>query len=125
MGPNNAGKSTILAAFRILAAGMRKASSRLPVPLKGPGGMVLGYEVDLSLISVAAENIFYNYDDSEAATVVFHISNGNSLTLYFPEQGVCYLIPDAQGKSISSTKKISNVFQLPDRVCSYSRASRT
>jgi predicted ATPase len=32
VGPNNAGKSTIMAAFRILAAGMRKASSKKTVP---------------------------------------------------------------------------------------------
>jgi len=94
VGPNNAGKSTILAAFRILAAGMRRAYSRKPEVIRGPSGMGMthGYPIDLSSISIAEENLFYNYDDSEEATIRFKISNSNELTLYFPEQGTCFLI---------------------------------
>ena len=51
VGPNNAGKSTILAAFRILAAAMRKANQRKPQPVDGPTGQTLGYIVDLTRIS--------------------------------------------------------------------------
>ena len=32
VGPNNAGKSTIIAAFRILAAALRRATTRNPDP---------------------------------------------------------------------------------------------
>jgi hypothetical protein len=101
VGPNNAGKSTILAAFRILAAGMRRAYSRSPEIIRGPSGMGMthGYRIDLSTISIAEENLFYNYDDSEAATIRFKISNSNELLLYFPEQGTCYLIAQSSGKS--------------------------
>jgi len=95
VGPNNAGKSTILAAFRILAAAMRRANSRKAEPVNGPQGHTFGYPVDLSGISIAEENIFYNYDTSQAATVKFTLSNKNTLHLYFPEQGTCYLILDA------------------------------
>ncbi|HZE52593.1 MAG TPA: AAA family ATPase [Bradyrhizobium sp.] len=101
VGPNNAGKSTVLAAFRILAAGMRKAYSRKPEIIRGPIGMGMthGYRIDLSSISIAEENLFYNYDDSEAAMIRFKISNSNELLLYFPEQGTCYLIAQSNGKS--------------------------
>jgi len=98
VGPNNAGKSTILAAFRILAAAMRRAAARKAELVKGPQGIVRGHNVDLSSISVAGENIFYNYDDTSSAEVLFRLSNQNSLKLFFPEQGVCFLIPDAQGR---------------------------
>ena len=64
VGPNNSGKSTILAAFRILAEGMRRARTRAPVPVSGPNGDAFGYRVDLSGLPVAAENIFSNYDTS-------------------------------------------------------------
>ena len=47
VGPNNAGKSTVLAAFRILAAAMRKANTRSPETIQGPQGYTLGYVVDL------------------------------------------------------------------------------
>jgi energy-coupling factor transporter ATP-binding protein EcfA2 len=111
VGPNNAGKSTVLAAFRILASGLRRATSRKPTVIAGPQGATLGYEVDLSSISVAEENIFYNYDNSEAASIIFKLSNGNTLTLYFPETGVCYLIPDAMGKPVQSPSNFAKHFK--------------
>lgn len=113
VGPNNSGKSTILAAFRILAAGMRKATSRRPTLIRGPQGRVLGYDVDLRTISVAEENIFYNYADDDTASVTFNLSNKNTLTLYFPEQGICYLIPDANGKSFATPTHFKNQFDCP------------
>jgi putative AbiEii toxin of type IV toxin-antitoxin system/AAA ATPase-like protein len=113
VGPNNSGKSTILTAFRILAAGLRKANTRRAEMIRGPQGRTLGYSVDLRPISVAAENIFYNYDDSEVATVNFTLSNGNELLLYFPEQGSCYLIPDAQGRSAVTPTGFKSQFNCP------------
>ena len=96
VGPNNAGKSTILAAFRILAAAMRVANARKPTHVIGPDGEVPGYVIDLSSISVAEENIFYNYDESLSATVEFTLSNRNAMLLHFPERGACSLILDTQ-----------------------------
>lgn len=113
VGPNNAGKSTVLAAFRILAAAMRRASARKPTRIPGPNGQVIGHAVDMATISVAEENIFFNYDDSAPATVRFHLSNGNHLTLFFPEQGACYLIADAQGKSTATPTAFRQHFNCP------------
>jgi energy-coupling factor transporter ATP-binding protein EcfA2 len=112
VGPNNAGKSTILAAFRILAAGMRRAYSRSPEVIRGPVGMGMthGYRIDLSTISIAEENLFYNYDDSEAATIRFKISNSNELLLYFPEQGTCYLIAQSNAKSNHTPSTFRSTF---------------
>ena len=92
MGPNNAGKSTILASLRILAAALRRARSRKPGRVRGPNGDTFGHVIDIDGISVAEENIFFNYDESEPAYVTFRLSNRNELTLYFPERGVCYLL---------------------------------
>jgi hypothetical protein len=102
VGPNNAGKSTILVGFRILAAAMRRAGSKKSEVIKGPLGTTHGYSIDLSAISVAEENLFFNYDEEQPATVRFQISNGNELLLYFPERGSCYLIADAKGKTTHS-----------------------
>src|SRR5215213_4599771 len=82
VGPNNAGKSTILAAFRILAVAIRRASNRSPEIINGPGGRPApGYRIDLGAIAIAEENIFFNYDDSVPATVKFKLSNKNELLL--------------------------------------------
>ncbi len=113
VGPNNAGKSTIITAFRILAAAIRKAGARKAEVVNGPLGPTLGHRVDLAGISVADENIFFNYDDSKAAKITFHISNGHTLVLHFSEQGSCVLIPDAQGKSCDAPGKFRRHFNCP------------
>lgn len=113
VGPNNAGKSTILTAFRILAAGIRRANQSKPVFVTGPTGPTLGYEVDLKAISVAEENIFYDYDESEAASVIFKLSNRGTLTLHFPRQGACHLIADDPEKNILTPKQFKSRFRCP------------
>lgn len=113
VGPNNAGKSTVLAAFRILAAGMRKAVSRKAEPVEGPSGNTFGYRVDLRAISVAEENIFFDYDDSEPASVDFTLSNKNQLKLYFPEQGVCNLIAGDRERAITTPTLFRSRFNCP------------
>ncbi len=103
VGPNNAGKSTVLAAFRILAMGLRKAYSRKPEVVSGPNGETHGYRVDLGSIAVAEENIFFNYDDSQSASVTFKLSNGGSLLLYFEQQGGCNLIARSEKPCLTPT----------------------
>lgn len=113
VGPNNAGKSTILTAFRILAAAMRRARTRKPEWIRGTSGNTLGYPVDLTAVSVAEENIFYNYDDSQPAIITFELLNKNKLTLHFPAQGVCYLIADAVSAAIRSPSNFVTHFNGP------------
>jgi len=113
VGPNNAGKSTILAAFRILEAAMRTARRQKAVPVMAFKRPTLGHSVDIRAISVAEENIFHNYDDSEPATVKFHLSNRNTLTLYFPESGACLLLMDAQGRSTATPASFKSQFNCP------------
>lgn len=113
VGPNNAGKSTVLAAFRILAHAMRRAEAKRAELLRGPNGMVPGHKVDIGAISVAEENIFYDYDDDEPASVRFRLKSGNSLALYFPEREVCFLIPDAQGRPCATPTAFRSQFRCP------------
>jgi len=113
VGPNNAGKSTILAAFRVLAAALRKASVRAPEPFRGPQGRTFGYSINLTGVSVAEENLFFNYDDSIPATVRFHLSNGARLLLYFPEQGACYLTAECDGPIPKSPSAFRKHFNCP------------
>lgn len=113
VGPNNSGKSTILAAFRILAAAMRRANARSPEAIRGPNGMTLGYAIDIKSLAVAEENIFYNYNDDEPATVSFKLSNGNELLLYFPEVGSCFLIPRPRGKAVASPSRFKSEYKCP------------
>lgn len=111
VGPNNAGKSTVIAAFRILSEGLRKATSRKAEMIQGPWGRVYGHNVDLRGASIAEENLFFDYRDDEPAFIKFTLLSRNSLTLYFPEQGACYLIPDAQGRNCSTPATFNSNFK--------------
>jgi hypothetical protein len=71
VGPNNAGKSTVLGAFRVLSEGLRKANSRNAEFLQLPAGDTWGYFVDLRDVPVSLENVFHNYDDSELPRRIF------------------------------------------------------
>ncbi len=113
VGPNNAGKSTILTAFRILASALRRASTRTSEVIPGPLGPALGYNIDIKETSVAEENIFYNYDASTPASVTFTLSSGNELRLHFPEPGTCYLIADAQGRPTRTPSAFRRQFNCP------------
>ena len=113
VGPNNAGKSTILGAFRILAEGIRKARSRNPTLVPGPAGDTWGYQVDLEGIPVATENVFFDYNESRPASVRFRISNGNELNLFFPQRGACYLHCNTKTKAVRSTSQFMNQYNVP------------
>lgn len=113
VGPNNAGKSTILAAFRILAAGLRKANTRKPQFVNGPEGQSLGYYVDLTALSIGEENIFYNYDESKPATVTFTLNSKKNLVLYFPEAGSCILIANDPNRQVLSPAVFRSAFKCP------------
>ena len=110
VGPNNAGKSTVITAFRILATALRKATSRRAEPVAGPTGHTLGHKIDLSAISVASENVVHNYEEDQFATIRFSLSDKTSLLLYFPERDVCHLIPDANGKQCASPSQFKRLF---------------
>lgn len=111
VGPNNAGKSTILGAIRILSEGIRKARSRNPESVSGFTGKIRGYAIDLRGLPVSTENVFHNYNDAEPAIVTFRISNGNELILWFPEQGACYLFTESK-KPVRSTTDFKREFPL-------------
>ncbi|ODR98969.1 hypothetical protein AUC68_07365 [Methyloceanibacter methanicus] len=100
VGPNNAGKSTILGAFRILAEGLRRARSRRPEPVRVGDLSDHGYRIFLENLPISTENVFTNYDEENPAKIEFKLSDGNELHLIFPEVGVCYLICNPVGRPV-------------------------
>lgn len=112
VGPNNSGKSTVLSAFRILAEAIRRARTKNPLPIQLPKDNSWGYHVSLSEIPIAAENIFFDYDDTQPASIDFKLSNGNLLRLIFPRQGICYLIPDSKKRTINNTTQFKKEFNV-------------
>ncbi|WP_287596757.1 ATP-binding protein [Thermomonas sp.] len=110
VGPNNAGKSTIIGAFRLLFEGIRKARSKGASYV--PAAKTFGYQIPLDDIPIATENIFSDYDDSEPAVIEFDLASGSKLQLLFPENDLCYLIPFPSGKPVRSPSEFKRAFDI-------------
>jgi energy-coupling factor transporter ATP-binding protein EcfA2 len=97
VGGNNAGKSTVITAFRVLAVAMRTAAARRAEQHRGPGGRVrLGWLLPEEQIPMSVENVRTNYND-EPASVTFTLSNANQLILWFSPDGGCVLFVETTG----------------------------
>jgi len=113
VGPNNAGKSTVIGSLKILSEGLRKAKSRKPSLISDiKGNQVFGYEIDLSQVPVATENIFHNYDDSEPATIRFRLSDNSYLQIFFPFEETCYFNYESDKRIIRSPKEFNQYVTL-------------
>lgn len=106
VGPNNAGKSTVIGALKILAEGLRKARSRKPILIEDPNNnQIFGYEIDLSQVPVATENVFHNYDDSTPAIIKFRLSDNSYLQVFFPSKNTCFFNYESDNRIIRSPKE--------------------
>ncbi|MCE0498991.1 MAG: AAA family ATPase [Methylacidiphilales bacterium] len=111
VGPNNAGKSTIIGAFRALEIALRRARSRKPEWVPGPKGYTHGYSINTDSLPISIANVHTDYND-EDSTVTFRISNGNKLHLYFPKDGGCSLIPETTGKPFKDTLAFKALYPI-------------
>src|SRR5690606_31452267 len=85
-GPNNAGKSTVLDALRIVSAVHRYASRTRPIYREHQGfGGCATFELPNSLIGVPISNVVHNYGD-DPAKISVTLDNGSTLhVLLHPE----------------------------------------
>ena len=111
VGPNNAGKSTIVGAFRVLAAGLQKAHARSPERVMGPEGMRSGYSIARDTMPISVENVHTNYADTDT-TATFHLSNEASLTVYFNSSGDCVMFFDHLGGPIRGPAAFKKAFPI-------------
>lgn len=110
VGPNNAGKSTILDGLRLLAGAYRFAASRNPEILQlEDGAIVNGWALPPGSLAIDVENIHTDYRD-EATQVVFRLERGRKLVLTFPVAGRPILHMETGGPTPKSTKKFREEF---------------
>ena len=98
VGPNNAGKSTVIGALRILSEGIKRAHSRKAEYLDTAVHRGFGYRIDLEDLPISTENIFTDYDETEPARIDFEIAPGGKMSLIFPEPDTCILVADTGGR---------------------------
>ncbi len=91
VGPNNAGKSTILDAFRAIAAAHRYACRRVQSPISVNGSTVVGYDIPMSNFPISLANIHSDYQTDQETSVTFALENGNKLQLTFYDNTRCVM----------------------------------
>jgi len=101
VGPNNAGKSTILDGFRVMMAAHAYASRRLPHAVRVKNKTITGYEIPQSQIPISLTNIHSDYQTDQETSATFTLANGNELKLEFHENARCIL-------TIQSAKRTAN-----------------
>lgn len=112
VGSNNCGKSTIIAAFRALHAGLRAANRRAAQPLRGPlSDRQLGWIISPEQLPLSLDNVHTNYND-RPATVEFRLSNGNRLSLWFPGDGQCFLFTQCQSGLVRTSAQFRKAFPV-------------
>jgi len=111
VGPNNCGKSTILSAFRVLNAGIRRARVKNAEWVEAPEGNTYGYKLSEGAMPISTENVHTDYEESDS-TVTFRMSNGTKLQLYFPVAGGCYLIPKTNTITIRTPSQFKSIYPI-------------
>ena len=100
VGPNNAGKSTIIGALRVLDAGLRRARAYSPERFGPAVDSRSGWYVPGDAIPISMENIHTDYEDVDSS-VTFRLENKNELELVFPRDGGCIMLPGPESKQVS------------------------
>lgn len=113
VGPNNAGKSTIIDAFRLLNAGLRAARSRHPGWIRDKDGLFkAGYRVPVEVLSISMENMHTDYDEIPS-TATFTLSNGHRLQLYVPaDDPTCFLLALPEDRVVNSAATFKSTFPI-------------
>src|SRR5260370_22842345 len=111
VGTNNCGKSTIIGAFRVLSAGLRRARSQKPERVIVGNNVSPGYLIPLDQLDISTENIHTDYVETDKS-VTFRLSNANRLHIFFPKKGDCAMVPESQHKRIASPATFKSEFPI-------------
>ena len=112
VGPNNAGKSTIISSLRILEVALRRARSRNAERVNLPNGTLgYGHRISLGNLSVSLENVATDYN-SEDSQIEFRLSNRNRLSLLFPSDGGCTLYWETDGAPVTTVSRFNAAFPI-------------
>ncbi|MBL3611133.1 ATP-dependent nuclease [Rhodovulum sulfidophilum] len=112
VGPNNAGKSTVLDAFRISFDALRYASRRSAhLKSQGDDGVCSTWEVPVSAVQTDMRYCIHNFGDGRAR-ISIKLENGNSFVIAAPNDGPleCYLKTELQPQK--NTKFLRDQFPL-------------
>jgi predicted ATP-dependent endonuclease of OLD family len=112
VGKNNAGKSTLIEALRLVSVGVNRAESinYTPAPnwLK-IDNFILGITPSIENLDISESNIFYLYGDAPAIIeTLFH--DGSSIETYIGKEAKVFMVLyDKEGRNVVSKKMASEL----------------
>ncbi|WP_420634311.1 ATP-dependent nuclease [Candidatus Palauibacter sp.] len=111
VGPNNCGKSTVIGAFRVLEVAMRRARARGAQLCDGPARRIRGWNITPDALPISLENVHSDLA-STRSSVLFRMSNKNTLLLDFPEDGGCFLFADTPSRQAVTPSGFRTAFPV-------------
>ncbi len=111
VGPNNAGKSSILDALRIFQDVQRYARRLRPQLIRSLNGDAHGYEIPDASLSVNIANVIHNYGD-EDATIQFVHENGRVFTIEINPEHLTRAYVEDSRRTLSTGKAYFEQFPV-------------
>lgn len=114
-GANNAGKSTLLSAMRLLSAAVRIMKRAKPNTMvdagtfRGSGWRLTKQAFEDAAIEV--DNLYHDFDDSHPVTISAQSSDGSSVTIYWPS-GNQHELPSLYYQVRAKTSRATNSYSI-------------
>lgn len=112
VGPNNAGKSTVLDALRIVADVLRVAKRLNPIRQSHDvDGVCATYLLSKSTISIPLESINRDYGE-DSAQIFVKLENGTELKIFLGSETPCYAYLKTDGQLPASASSFRKAFPI-------------
>lgn len=107
VGKNNAGKSSLIEALRLVALAIRKSTKTVykELPMEfGTGIKIKGFKLDVEKLKIDLRGIVYLYED-KIAKIKAVLSSGNLIIIYLNSSYAYACVYDANGNNITNKNK--------------------
>lgn len=107
VGKNNAGKSSLIEAFRLVAMAIRKSQSSVykEIPLEfGLNPRIKGFKLDADKLKIDLRGIVYFYQEKNAK-IITTLDSGNRIEIYLNSSYAYAVLYDVEGNNIKTKSK--------------------
>lgn len=111
VGKNNAGKSSLIEALRLVAMAIRKSTNALYKELPpdlGVGSRIKGFKLDVDKLKIDLRGIVYLYEQ-KVAKIVTTLDSGNKIEIYLNSSYAYAVVYDYDGENVKSKSRAKEI----------------